>query len=254
MSSDPNAGVFDNLQIHDDDKESYEEESNVEDSLDSRESIYSKRLAIFRKEREGLVQTDLDMLTECKDRRKRLDLNYRDLFHYISFIQTSVIFFSTASAFVQGLESKISIPANVSFIITLVISTYISLVLSLSKFFKLDERKESIHNLRERYSELNNKIRFRLDTLKPWNQEGYINRDNVEKRLEEWKNLRDSLQTEYMNIIAIKQDLFTEFGKTLDYRQRNQYRLKNLKLEIENSRLEKHLKHAKEMPLHTCPA
>ena len=76
----------------------------------------------------------LSLLSECKDKKKLLDINYKDLYFYIACIQTSVIFFSTVSAFLQALGSTINISANIQFIISLIISTYISLILSLSKF------------------------------------------------------------------------------------------------------------------------
>ena len=198
---------------------------------------YEKQCKIIEIERKSCVDMNMSLLTECKTNKRLLDSNYGDLYMYIAYIQTSVIFFSTASAFMQALSSQVIIPMNVQFSVSLIISTYISLVLSLSKFFKLDERKENVHNLREKFAELHNKIRFRLDTLKPWSENGYIHEHNIHERMEGWQNEKGNIFNDYYKVIENKETLFMEFEKLLDSNMRNRYTLRIKEEEDNHSRV-----------------
>ena len=107
--------------------------------------------------------------------------------------------------------------------ISLLITTYISLILSLAKFFKLEEKKESIHNLKEKFAELHNKIRFRLDTLKPWGSPEFINENDRIEKYESWGTEKGYTYGDYYKIIEGKQSLFMEFEKLIDSRLKNNY-------------------------------
>lgn len=199
------------------------------------ENVFSKyslsadkkdRIELFEKERKGITKTDLNLLTECKKHKIILDIYYDDLELYNSCIQISIICVSTFSAFLQALKNEVDISDDVIFMIILCISTYISLILSITKFFKLNEKKERTHNLREKYSELHNKIRYRLDTIKAWNSEGYFNNENFEEKIEEWISVSNKFRSEYFSLIEIKQNLSTEYEKILDSNDREKYNKK----------------------------
>lgn len=199
------------------------------------DETYNKKLTNLDEERKGCVKLNLNMLTTCKINKQILDLYYRDLNTDISMIQTSVIFLSTISAFLQALGSKITLDENTVFCITLVVSTYISLILSLSKFFKIDERKETTHNLREKYSSLNNNIRYILDTLKPLNAVGYINPENIDEKIEEWATLSDKIKNDRIQLIETKQQIFMDYDSILDTKQRRKYELELIRDDDKNS-------------------
>ena len=114
----------------------------------------------------------------------------------------------------------------------LCISTYTSLILSISKFYKLDLQKERAHNLREKYSELHNKIRYRLDTMKVWGSEGYFSNNNFENKIKEWQILTSKINDEYFLLIENKQQLYTEYEKILDSNDRKEYEKKIIDNEI----------------------
>ena len=97
------------------------------------------------------------------------------------------------------------------------------MILSLSKFFKLDEKKESIHNLREKFAEVHNKIRYRLDTLKPWGYEEFIHEHDCKEKYQKWETEKEHTYNDYYKIIEGKQSLFMEFEKLIDSRLKNIY-------------------------------
>ena len=175
----------------------------------------------------------LKLLTVCKKTKQRLDMYYNDLHFYHSAVQTSVIIVSTGSTFIQSLLTgsfEDIIPT-----ITLCISTYSGLILSLSKFFKLDERKEQVHNLRERYIELNNKIRYNTDLLKPWEKPSYY--DDLERKSASWNSLIEQIESEYIIIIDTKKTLFMEFEKIIDTLMWKKYAIKYDKKELKYDKI-----------------
>lgn len=189
------------------------------------DSNYSNKYELIEKERLGYVKINKKLLEECKQNKKMLDMHYADLYCYIVYIQTSVIIFSTISAFIQALASQITISSETQFVVSLIISSYTSLVLSLSKFYKLDERKENVNYLREKFSEIQQQITYRLDTLRPWEAPGFVNKDNIDERINDWNTDRGFIRTDYFEVIKNKEKLFMEFEKLIDSKMRNKYLL-----------------------------
>lgn len=199
---------------------------------------FQEKLYAFEAERTGHINLYLSTLSDCKDNKKILDCYYRNLYFYISLIQISVIFISTVSAFFQGIQKETNLSNNFISIFSLCVSTYISLILSLSKFFKLDEKKEKISNLSEKYSQMHNKIRYILDSLKPWKDPWFLKSEQIEKKLEEWKTVQEGIYTNYINLIEVKQTLTTEYENILQSEKRiKKYKLKILENEVENKEL-----------------
>ena len=174
-----------------------------------------KNLLIFEEQRGSVVKLFMETLSECKDKKKILDLYYKDLYFYISIIQISVIILSVISAFLQALQMQVSFHSSFIPIFLLCVSTYISLIMSLSKFFKLDEKKESVNNLKEKYAELQNEIRFVLDRLKAWKEPWYLDTSNLDEGLMNWKEIYTELNTEYTQLIKKKQALRTDYETSL---------------------------------------
>ena len=180
-----------------------------------------RQIHILSIEHKSSVTMNSHLLSECKEKKEMLDCYYNYLYLYIASIQTSVIVLSTLSAFLQALQANVAMPVQVQSSITLVISRYISLVLSLSKFYKLDERKESAHNLREKFAEIINKISFRLDTLRPWSEIGFIHRENIDEKMKNWVEEKNHIRGDYYHTIESKEKLFVEFEKLVDYNLRD---------------------------------
>lgn len=182
---------------------------------------------IFKHEYNSMEHYNAEILDECVRNKRLLDLNYDTLFMWISYFQTSIIFFSTFSGFIQATKAVFSISEEISFVVSIVISTYTSLLLSISKFYKLDEQKEKIHNLREQYSLLQNSIKYRIDVLEQWRyHELWLHQDPI-KRFEEWCEFKKKMEKDFLPIVKNKQDLFTQFEIIMDTKQRNKYVIVN---------------------------
>ena len=189
---------------------------------------------IFSNELKSVKRNNNLVLKECKENKRLLDLKYNDLNDTVNNIQTSVIFFSTISGFLQATRIQFSIPDTINSIISITISTYISLLLSISKYYKLDELKEKIQNLREKYSLLHNKLDHRMDVLGPWSNKKLWEYQDPKKKLQEWNKVKVELETDYQEIIETKQGLVTEFEIIMDTKSRNKYHIINRQLNYSN--------------------
>jgi len=192
---------------------------------------------VFSNELKSMQRNNVIILKECKDNKRLLDLKYDDLNTIVNNIQTSVIFFSTLSGFIQATRIQFTMPDDISSIISITIATYISLVLSISKYYKLDEIKEKIQTLREKYSLLHNKLDHRMDVIGPWGAKKlWIHQDPVQK-FKEWKMVCKELDDDYEDIIKDKQSLVTEFEIIMDTKSRNAYFIKNRQYNYANREL-----------------
>lgn len=192
---------------------------------------------VFSNELKSLQRNNVIILKECKDNKRLLDLKYDDLNTIVNNIQTSVIFFSTFSGFIQATRIQLTIPDTVSSIFSITVATYISLILSISKYYKLDEIKEKIQLLREKYSLLHNKLDHRMDIIGPWGAKNlWIHQDPVQK-FKEWKAVCKELDEGYEDIIKDKQSLVTEFEIIMDTKSRNTYFIKNREFNYTNREL-----------------
>ena len=192
---------------------------------------------VFSNELKSLQRNNVIILKECKDNKRLLDLKYDDLNTIVNNIQTSVIFFSTFSGFIQATRIQLTIPDTVSSIFSITVATYISLILSISKYYKLDEIKEKIQLLREKYSLLHNKLDHRMDIIGPWGAKNlWIHQDPVQK-FKEWKAVCKELDEGYEDIIKDKQSLVTEFEIIMDTKSRNTYFIKNREFNYANREL-----------------
>ena len=204
---------------------------------DSKEDIdwFSQREYImFKHELTSQRKINNFILKECKENKRLLDLKCDDLTKTVNNIQTSVIFVSTLSGFLQATKMQFGIPSDYIEVISITISTYIALILSISKYYKLDELKEQIQNLREKYSLLHNKIEHRMDVLGPWNNRHLWEYKNATDKLAEWREVLADMHEQYKNIIETKQSLTTEFEIIMDTISRNKYNSINAYLNFSN--------------------
>ena len=196
-----------------------------------------KEYIMFKNQLESQRRNNLFILKECKDSKRLLDLRYSNLETKITCIQVSVIFGSTMSGFLQATKEYFDVPTSIVTVFGISMSAYISLLLSISKYYKLDECKEKINTLREKYCELHNKIEYRMDLLGPWTWSKLWEYQDAEKKFKEWTSLVDKLDDEYSKLILTKQSLCTEYENIMDSKSRNIYNIKNKELLYNNRKL-----------------
>ena len=205
----------------------------------------SKEFTIFQNELQSLINNNLFILKECKTSKRLLDVKYSDLNSTINYIQISVIVLSTLSGFLQSTKNYFDTAESIVSVSGISISTYISLILSVSKYYKYDEQKERIQTLREKYANLHNKIEYRMDVLGPHTKENLWEHQNVVEKLEEWSKIKTAMDEEYLTLIETKQSLTTEYESIMDSKSRNQNYIKDRELVLMNREkvfktLEKH--------------
>jgi len=206
----------------------------VSDSKADIDWFSQREYIMFKHELTSQRKINNFILKECKENKRLLDLKCDDLTKTVNNIQTSVIFVSTLSGFLQATKMQFGIPSDYIEVVSITISTYIALILSISKYYKLDELKEQIQNLREKYSLLHNKIEHRMDVLGPWNNRHLWEYKNATDKLAEWREVLADMHEQYKNIIDTKQALTTEFEIIMDTISRNKYNSINSNLNFSN--------------------
>ena len=215
-----------------------EEYLKIQDEKNIREYAerggFPKEFDIFKYEFLALKRNNGHVLDESKQCKRFLDLKYNDLVNIINRIQTSVIFTSTISGFMQATKIQFNLGEQITSIASITIATYISLVLSISKYYALDELKERIQLLREKYSLLLNEIDYNMDKLGPWTyRKQWINSESHLKMID-WKKDQKDISDRYNSIISTKKELTSEYEDIMDTKSRNYYGIQNKKLSIEN--------------------
>ena len=209
-------------------------EDNSKNIITGGDWYNQKEYIIFKNQLQGLKRNNIFILKESKENKRLLDLKYDDLNNQINLIQTSVIFFSTVSGFLQATKEYFNTDNSIVTVSSITISTYISLILSVSKYLKMDEQKERIHNLREKYATLHNKIEYRMDVLGPWTWKELWEHQDPKVKLEQWNVVVEDMESEYTELIETKQALCTEYEIIMDSKSRNKYYIKNRELNYGN--------------------
>lgn len=209
-----------------------QEEKDVREHMER--GGFPKEFDIFKYEFLAIRRNNSHVLDESKQCKRFLDLKYNDLVNIINRIQTSVIFTSTISGFMQATKTQFNFGEEAISIVSITIATYISLVLSISKYYALDDLKERIQLLREKYSLLLNEIDYNMDRLGPWTyRKQWINSDSKTK-MKEWQKDYQDISERYNTIISTKKELTSEYEDIMDTKSRNYYDIQNKKLSIEN--------------------
>lgn len=194
----------------------------------------TREFVIFQNEIKALVNNNMFILKECKSNKRLLDIKYSELDTYVNYIQISVIVLSTVSGFLQSTKNYFDTSEALVSVSGITISTYISLILSVSKYYKFDEQKERIHNLREKYANLHNKIEYRMDILGPHTKEELWEHQDVKEKLSEWSKIKIAMDEEYLTLIETKQSLTTEFESIMDSKSKNETYIKDRELVLHN--------------------
>jgi hypothetical protein len=201
-----------------------EDENMSESSYDVKNRL--KRTKKLREQilKEENIEKKLELYTtiltriceEMREKKLSLDLYYSYLNKISSYSQTSIIGLSAASTFIQSIKPQEE-QSNFIKIVILSITSYSGLILAITKFYKLDEKRENAHNLRDRFADLQTKIQYFIDYIKPWENEAhYQHIENGKDKVTEWVSLIEKIENEYNSIIESKRELTATYDKIID--------------------------------------
>lgn len=134
-------------------------------SLKAKDNNYSEAiknsLQIFKNVRYNQMKKD-----EIKKCQQIKDLKYNDLKVTSNIIQISVIIVSTIITFIETIKNIFNLQNNIYVtIISVILSTYIGLIVAISRFLKIDDNKETLTKLDEKQTIVINKLSIRNEQL-----------------------------------------------------------------------------------------
>lgn len=100
-----------------------------------------------------------------KNNKYILGLKYDNLKIKINFVQISVILASTFVTLLETLKEQFKLSSLTSMMIPILLSTYIALILSIARFYRLDEQKEALSKLFERHAFVINRVKHKRRIL-----------------------------------------------------------------------------------------
>ena len=156
---------------------------------------------------------------EFNERIEVLDERYKRYNTIIDSMQIMIIVFSAGAAFVQGGNSIFNISDNVLRFIGLCVSSWTALALSVAKYYKLDEQKESMNNLRQHCSDLVSELGAREDRLNTLcSKEIWAGPPGAPPppAVTAWENERDEMYNSLKTMIQKKQSLVAIFDQLMD--------------------------------------
>lgn len=101
-----------------------------------------------------------------KNNKYVIGLKYQNVKMKINVIQLSVMVLSTAITFIESLKEHFSLSEVTSTVIPIVLSTYIALVLAISRFYRFEEQKENLSKLFEKHAFVINRIKYKTRIIK----------------------------------------------------------------------------------------
>ena len=110
-----------------------------------------------------------------KNNKSIVGLKYQSVKVKINFIQISVIFISTLTTFIEALKEHLMISEFITTILPVICSSYIALILAVSRFYKFEDMKENLSKLFEKNAFVINRLKYKLrmiDSLLPIDSSG----------------------------------------------------------------------------------
>ena len=213
--------------------ELYKEKMNSED----KKSKLKKTRCYFEickkninSEKKKKFEINENMLETGLKKKVLLELKYHELTSKIGWIQISIIIASTAITFIQTADGVFEFPeAFIATIVSISLSTYVALILAISRFFKFDELKEQIVNLLSTYALYINKLKIRKQILIDHNFD-YYKRD-IDNEYLEWGKLKDVFEKD--GSAELKVSIDNEIDMLLTKKDELKYREEMITLQLQ---------------------
>lgn len=171
---------------------------------------------------EKMLETDLN-------KKILLELKYHELSSKIGWIQISIIIASTGITFIQTVDGLHPMDNYIVSIVIISLSTYVALILAISRFFKLDEQKELIVNLLSTFAMYINKLKARQQILID-HQFNYYKRD-IDYEYSEWSRLKDLFEKD--GSAELKINIDNEIDMLLTKKDVLKYKEEMLRLQLQ---------------------
>lgn len=194
------------LQLNEND-DNFEEQynslyNNFEKAREEEDEIKKTEKIEFMKYKIGLLQkkSKLDVIRKEIDYFQKsksiLVLKSSQLAFYINIIQISIILVSAIITFFESIKTVIVLNSILATIVPIVASTYIALILSMARFFKLDSRKEELGNVIEKYGFIISRLKSKKRTM--------TNFDFKNKEISKWQLLLENYDKDGIEDIITK--------------------------------------------------
>jgi|UniRef100_A0A6C0IP20 hypothetical protein len=159
-----------------------------------------------------------------------LELKYHELSSKIGWIQISIIVASTAITFIQTADGVFEFPeVYIATIASISLSTYVALILAISRFFKFDELKEQIVNVLSTFALYINKLKIRKQILIDHNFD-YYKRD-IDYEYTEWNKVKDMFEKD--GSAELKVSIDNEIDMLLTKKDELKYREEMITLQLQ---------------------
>ena len=183
---------------------------------------------------------------EAEEKANIIDLRYNYLNNLINYIHISIIVISALSSLLQGSVKITHIKDLYITFVSLFISTYTGLILSILKYLKYESEKEKTHNLQERFANYILTIKSLTDSVNKWSLNKYwITSSEEQKKCKKifgnntWLEEEKIFNNNYDKIIDEKKNIYYDYEKLINLKAQRYFMLKYRKILLKNDILKK---------------
>lgn len=182
------------------------------------------KIQIYKKDQQYRCKQIKKSVDIASKNKAILSLKYDNVSFKINCIQISVIVVSALITFIETLNALFNVNVFIGSVLPIIFATYIAIVLSIMRFFKMDDTKETIGKTLENFSYIINKSRKSKHRIK--------NFDINEKNLDLWQDLISNYENEIYEYMC---NVRESFENILQYTERVYYSRRLLNHYVKNA-------------------
>lgn len=176
-----------------------EKYTQIKPKLFELENLYKKikldyKIALIQ--RKNIYNNVGKNIQEYKKAKSIMVLKSQYIGAIINRVQISIIFVSSTITLFESIKSNFFIPALYLTLIPIVLSTYIAIILAISRFYKFDTKKENIKKVEEKFSYIINRLRYKRRKV--------VNFDFACVKLDQWKILIENFNKDGLEEMITK--------------------------------------------------
>ena len=176
-----------------------EKYTQIKPKLFELEKLYKKiklnyKIALIQ--RKNIYNSVGKNIKEYKKAKSIMVLKSQYIGAIINRVQISIIFVSSTITLFESIKSNFIIPGFYLTLIPIVLSTYIAIILAISRFYKFDTKKENIKKVEEKFSYIINRLRYKRRKV--------INFDFACEKLDQWKILIENFNKDGLEEMITK--------------------------------------------------